>query len=113
MNEEFTEEPVKLHELTELGREKLAQTQDATKEALAVTKDYIKANPWIAVAGAAILGGVLVALARPCKPSPTNLDNVRDWLDEAYAQLPSKSDIQSSGPGKFLKHLAKSLNISS
>jgi len=75
----------------------------------------------IAVVGAAVLGGALVALAKvatPSKPGSPNLDVVHKWFDDAYAKLPSKRKVQklaeSAGiPKNFLSQLAKSLHVSS
>ncbi len=117
MSEENFEqtEPVTLHELTEVGREKLAEAQDGAKDALGATTEYLKANPWTAVAGAAVIGGVLVALLRPSRPKTPNMENLRDWMGEAVAKLPSQRDVQamakSSGAQKLLKQWAKSLHL--
>lgn len=106
MNAETVAEPTTLHEITEIGREKLAQARDGTNDALSVTAKYIKDNPWLAVAGAAALGGALVAFSRPAKSRPSNGDAIRHWLEEAYAHIPSQRDIQSAAKSSGLSKLA-------
>jgi len=90
------------------------KAQDCAKDALTTATDYIRANPWIAVAGAAVAGGVLAALAKPAKAPPSKLDAVREWMDEAYAKLPSQKQVQaaveSSGVPRFLHQLRKTLH---
>ncbi len=116
MSQETNDEPevpVTIDELTEFGREKLARAETVTRDAVAVTTDYIKANPWIAVAGAAVLGGAIVALASPCRRQTNKLEAVRDWFDDAYAKLPSQADLKCPAIPKFLKNLGKSLHLTS
>ncbi len=116
MNENEPDAQSTIHELTEAGREKLAQAQSGAQDALSAATEYIRANPWVAVAGAAVLGGVIAVLSKSSKPEPRNLDAVRDWLDEAYSKLPSQKQVQSiadsSGIPCFLKSLKKKLNLS-
>lgn len=116
MTEDAFDESPSIHELTERGREKLAQAQDGARDALTAVADYARANPWVAIAGAAVLGGVVVALSKPGRKPPSRLDVVRDWLDEAYAKLPSQRQVQSavetSGVPDFLNQLKKKLHLS-
>ena len=116
MSEEHVEQhPATIHELVEDGREKLARAQDGAQDALGAATEYIKANPWVAVAGAALIGGAVAALLRPKKPSGPDLNSLRDWLGDAYAKLPSREDVQevvkSSGAQKVLKQLAQALHL--
>lgn len=96
MSEETQEPAATIHEFTEKGRETLENAQSGARNALATATDYIRANPWTAVAGAAIVGGVLAALTAPRPSAPHQLDAVRDWLAETYEKLPSQKQVQSS-----------------
>ncbi len=92
-----------VRELTEMGREKLARTQYATKEALAVTEDYIKTNPWIAVAVAAVQVNINqndapahIAPAGQLRVVATaNLSSLTDEVSEALE--PRSSEQASQG----------------
>jgi len=114
MSEDAIEEGPDIHDLTEKGRQKLAQAQAGATDALSAVADYARENPWVAIAGAAVLGGVLVALAKPNRPK-SRTDALRDWLDEAYAKLPSQKQVQSivddSGVPDFLAQLKKKLHL--
>jgi len=114
MSEDVAEETPSIQELAQKGREKLAQAQTGAKDALSAVADYTRANPWIAIAGAAVLGGVVVALTKPARKPASRLDVVRDWLDEAYAKLPSQKQVQSvveaSGVPDFFSQLRKKLH---
>jgi len=114
MSEDHPEETDARPDLTDAAREKLTQAQELAKDALTGATDYIRAHPWLAVAGGAVLGGLIAALSRP-KPDPGKLDAVREWLDEAYARLPDQGDLrsaaESTGIPCLLKKLRKSLHI--
>lgn len=114
MSEDIAGETPTIQELTEKGREKLAQAQAGAKDALSVVADYTRANPWIAIAGAAVLGGVIVALTKPAPKPVSRLDAVRDWLDDVYAKLPSQKQVQSAveatGVPDFFGQLKKKLH---
>lgn len=116
MSEDLAEQTPSIQELTQKGREKLAQAQTGAKDALSAVADYTRANPWIAIAGAAVLGGVLVALTKPHRKPVSRWDAVRDWLDDAYAKLPSQKQVQSaveaSGVPDFLGQVRKKLHFS-
>jgi ElaB/YqjD/DUF883 family membrane-anchored ribosome-binding protein len=94
MSEDAIEETSPLQEATAKGREKLAQAQCVATDTLTGIANYTRANPWLAIAGAALVGGVVVALARPSRPR-SRADVIRDWLDEAYAKMPSSKQVQS------------------
>ncbi len=117
MNAEFEDEisPV-IDDLKQGGQEALEQTRAKAGTALEATSDYIRANPWVAVAGAVVLGGVLGALLKPSREEPTKSEVVRGWLDEAYAKLPSQKQVQSvadsTGLPSFLKELQRKLHLS-
>lgn len=110
MNAETVAEPTTLHEITEIGREKLAMARDGANDALSATTKYIKDNPWLAVAGAAALGGALIAFARPGRSHHNNGDAIRHWLEEAYARIPSQRDIQSAAKSSGLSKLAQKVS---
>jgi len=115
MNQDIVEETPSIHEMTEIGREKLAQAQSGAKDALSAVADYARKNPWIAIGGAALIGGAFVALTRSGKPA-SRRDIIRSWLDEAYAKLPSQKQVQSvvetSGLPDFVGQLKKKLHLS-
>jgi hypothetical protein len=115
MSEDIAEETPSIQEWTEKGREKLAQAQTGAKDALSAVADYTRANPWIAIAGAAVLGGVVVALTKPARKPESRLDVIRDWLDDMYAKLPSQKQVQSaveaSGVPDFLGQVRKKLHF--
>lgn len=107
MNEETHEEAEAFQDFAEDGLEKLTTARETAEDALAAATDYVRNNPWVAVAGAAVLGGVIVALARPSRPASPNLDAVRDFLDDTYAKLPSRKEARSGLNGLLKKlHLA-------
>jgi hypothetical protein len=116
MSEESTEETSAFKDLAEKGREKLSQAQDGAKDALSAATEYIRANPWSSVAVAAVLGGVIVALAKPGKPESPHLDAIRDFLDDAQSRIPTKKQVRAladdSGIPDFVKGLRKKLNLS-
>lgn len=115
MSEDAGEQPSPISDLADKGNEVLEQTQDKAADALSSVAEYVRANPWVALAGAAIVGGVIVALSRPKQPEHPNLDSLREWLDEAVAKLPSKKQIrkaaQSPAINDFLSDLKKKLGL--
>lgn len=59
--------------------------------------DYLKENPWIGVAAGVLVGAAVFACAKGSKqPEPTNLEKLRDLLDDMYAKLPSKKEAKSA-----------------
>lgn len=82
---------------------------------LVTATEYIRANPWVAVAGAAVIGGIVAVALRQSKPESGKLEVVRDWLEDAYAKLPSQKQVRSaaeaSGIPGFLESLLKALHI--
>ncbi|CAN5329419.1 hypothetical protein BH09VER1_BH09VER1_49200 [soil metagenome] len=114
MRDDLNQEPVTLHDLTELSREKLGLARDGANGALAATAGYIRANPWTAVAGAALLGVALVALSRRGL-EPRRLKVVRGWLDDAREKLPTQREVssfaESTGVPCLLKQLGKKLHL--
>ena len=111
MNVETIAEPNTLHEITEIGREKLAMARDGANDALTATTQYIKDNPWLAIAGAAAIGGALVALSRPGHSSHrSKSDAIRQWLDDAYSRLPSQGDVRSAAKSSGLSKLAQKVS---
>jgi hypothetical protein len=116
MTPENNDQPSSIHDLTEKGREHLQAATSGAKDGIAAATEYIRANPWVAVAGAAVIGGVITALSRSHKSDTSKLDAVREWLDDAYAKLPSQKQVQemadSAGVSDFLKQVGKKLHIS-
>lgn len=88
MNADFPEGST---ELPEQAREKLAEVQERAKGSPATVTEYIRANPWTAVAVAVLVGGLAGALCRSGRPEPSKLDAAREWLDDAYRGFPTGS----------------------
>jgi hypothetical protein len=112
MNEETTTGK-EIHALVEEGRKRVACARDGANDGLQAAKEYVRANPWTAV-GIAAAAGVLIAVAakRP-QPKTQKLDAIKEWLEDAYAKIPSEKQIRSvvdsSGAPSFLKALAQKL----
>lgn len=76
-----------------------SHTTDVRKNlegALGSTTQFLRDNPWVGVAGGLLLGAALITLAKPAKPEPTNLEKLRDMLDDVYAKLPTKKEAKSA-----------------
>ncbi len=116
MNSEFEAETNEtIDDFTEMGREKLRVAQEGAEDALAAVTGYIRANPWVAVGAAALLGGAIAVLSKHRDTPPNRTEAVRAWLDDAYANLPSQKQVRatvdSTGVPDFLKQLKKKLNL--
>lgn len=115
MSEDNFEEAASNPDPTEVAREKLARVEQQVRGGLTTATEYIRANPWVAVAGAAVIGGIVAVALRQSKPEPGKAEVVRDWLKDAYAQLPSRKQVRSaaeaSGIPGFLESLRKALHI--
>jgi len=115
MSEDNYEESASNPDPAEVAREKLAQVEEQVRGTLSTATGYIRDNPWVAVAGAAVIGGIIAVALRQSKPEPGKLEVVRDWLEEAYAKLPSQKQVRSaaeaSGIPSFLKSLREALHI--
>jgi hypothetical protein len=115
MSEDNFEDAASNSDPAEVAREKLAQVEKQVRGTLSTATDYIRDNPWVAVAGAAVIGGIVAVALRQSKPEPRKLEVVRDWLEDAYAKLPSKKQMRSaaeaSGIPCFLDSLRKALHI--
>jgi hypothetical protein len=115
MSEDYFEESGSNLDPAEVAREKLARAQEQVRGGLTTATEYIRANPWVAVAGAAVIGGIVAVALRQSKPEPGKLEVVRDWLEDAYAKIPSQKQVRSaaeaSGIPSFLESLRKALHI--
>ncbi len=78
-------------------RQRLVRGDYRAEDLLADAEDFVRKNPWVAVAGAAVLSGVLGALNRR-KPIRKNTSRaaLRDWLDEAHSGLPTRKQFRSA-----------------
>jgi hypothetical protein len=67
------------------------------EEAVAMAEQYLRANPWLAVAGTAVATHIFSALT-PKTPIRRGSSRaaVRDWLDDAYENLPSRKQLESA-----------------
>jgi len=110
------QEHATLHDLAELSPEKLGLSSKAAADPFAAMVDYLRVNPWRSVAGAAVLGVALVALSRR-RSEPRKLEVIRDWLDEARENLPSRRAIDSladsTGVSCLLRRLGRKLHLAS
>lgn len=116
MSSEFEDETsASIQDLAGKGRETLRVAQEGAEDALSAVTGYIRANPWMAVGAAALIGGAIAAISKHRAEPPSRIDAVRDWLDEAYAKLPSQKQVQatvdSCGVPDFLRQLKKKLNL--
>ena len=112
-NEPEIEETPSIHDLVKQGREKLAHTKDESRNTLTVLSDYVRANPWLAIAGAFLCGTALASLNKS-RRRQSKLEVVRAWLDETYAKMPSSKQVQSTAERlpQFLAQLKKQLHLS-
>ena len=85
-----------IHHLAGIGRGRQNRGEETLKHTLDAAEQFLRANPWVAVAGAAVASGVLAAMSRK-KPvrRESSRAAVRDWLDHAYATLPTRKQFQS------------------
>jgi hypothetical protein len=115
MNEDFSDEQNPILSVEEKAREGFEQVRDSACDCLTTATDYIRANPWLAVVGVAVVAGVLAATIKRGKPESGKFDAVREWLDEAYAKLPNQKQVQSmaesSGLPCLLKRIRESLHL--
>ena len=74
----------------------LRQARQQVEDGLESATEYLRNNPWIGVLGGVVIGGILIGLSRSPKPEPTNLEKLRDLLEEAYAKLPTKKEAKSA-----------------
>lgn len=115
MNDDILDEPSDLQDFEARAHERLRTARGAARDALTATADYIRANPWVTVAGAAVIGGVIAVLARPGRPEPRKFEVVRGWLDDACAKLPSQRQVQSAvdhcGVTKAVREIKRKLHL--
>ena len=103
MNEDKTEAAKTIHQLAETGRARLAHGSRGARDLVDAATDYVRANPWIAVAGAAVFGGIVSAMSQPRQiKRQSSRASVRDWLRDSHASLPT---------GKQFRSVAKSAGI--
>ena len=85
-----------IHQRAETGHDNVERARILAEDPWGSAAGFLRENPWVAVAGAAVLGGVLTALTRR---SPVRRNSsraaVRDWLEEAHASLPTKKQFKS------------------
>lgn len=114
MSEDFVQaQPVTLHELAELSREKLGLPVRDPINPVAATASFVRANPWTALAGAALLGVGLVVLSRR-RPEPGKLAALRDWVGDARESLPTRREVQSFAESTgipLLRQLGRKLHL--
>lgn len=115
MSELGTKAGAEIHDLVEAGRQKLAEAKGGANDGLQLASDYIRSNPWTAVGIAAAAGLVISVLANRPKPRNQNIKAVREWLEDAYAKIPSEKQVRSavdaSGAPSFLKELGRKLHL--
>ncbi len=67
------------------------------EEAVALAEQYLRGNPWLAVASTAVAVRIFEALT-PKTPIRRGSSRaaLRDWLDEAHAGLPTRKQLESA-----------------
>lgn len=71
-------------------------TEESFADVLSKVEQFLRVNPWVAVAGAAVTSGILEALSdKRALRRPSSRAAVRDWVDDAYATLPTKKQFRS------------------
>lgn len=113
MSEETASSPV-VDLITKDNREQIATAQESATDLLSSAAGYIKEHPWTAAAGVAtVLGAAVLALAPRRKPEPVSM--VKGWIDEAYAKLPTRRDVDKVahkiGLTDFLREAGKKLHL--
>lgn len=112
MSEDTMTSPI--DRFTEDSRQELASAQEGATDLLASAAGYIKEHPWTAAAGVAtVLGAAVLAFAPRHKPEPVSM--VKGWIDDAYAKLPSRHDVDKAahklGITDFLRQAGKKLHL--
>ncbi len=112
MSEETASSPI--DQFTEDSREQIATAQESATDLLSSAAGYIKEHPWTAAAGVAtVLGAAVLAFAPRRKPEPVSM--VKAWIDEAYAKLPTRRDVDKVahkvGLTDFLREAGKKLHL--
>ncbi len=80
----------------EKGLERWLSPKFRAQDAMAEAEEFLRNNPWVAVAGAAVAGGVLSAISDRKKSRKTKSSSaVRGWLEDAYETLPTPKQFQS------------------
>jgi hypothetical protein len=80
----------------EKGLERWLSPGFQEEHARAEAEVFLRNNPWLAVAGAALAGGVLSAISDRKKSRKTKSSSaVRGWLEEAYDNLPTPKQFHS------------------
>ena len=76
---------------------RLSRGEAVVEEAVALAEGYLRANPWLAVAGTAVAARVFEALT-PRTPIRRGSSRaaLRDWLDEANGSLPTRKQLESA-----------------
>jgi hypothetical protein len=88
------------------GSSPLATAARDGKAGLAACTSYLRENPWVGVAGGAVLGAVIVSLVKPPRHEPTPRESLRQLLDDTLAKLPSQKEA-----GTAVCNLLKKLHI--
>lgn len=99
---------------TEDSRQEPALAPEGATDLLASAAGYIKEHPWTAAAGVAtVLGAAVLAFVPRRKPEPVSM--VKGWIDEAYAKLPTRRDVDNAarkiGLTDFLREAGKKLHL--
>lgn len=104
MKVELTEEAGAIDEVAENSLDKLTATRETAGDALAAAGDFVRRNPWVAVAGAAVLSGLIIAVGKSRNPVVSKMDRVRNFIDDTYSRLPSQKAVEK-GFSKLFKKL--------
>jgi hypothetical protein len=70
----------------------LAKASHQARKSLSACKSYVRENPWVGLAGAAVLGALIVSLVRPPKHQPTAMESLRHWMENALDKIPNHKE---------------------
>ena len=97
---------MKNFDISESGQEApsamLSETSRQAREGLATCTTYVRENPWVGLAGAAMLGALVVSVIRPSRHKPTALESIRHWVENAREKMPAPKETTF---GKVLRKL--------
>jgi hypothetical protein len=74
----------------------LSHASRQAKEGLSTCTAYVRENPWVGLAGAAVLGALIVSLVKPSSHKPTIVESLRHLFDDARDKLPTQKEAGSA-----------------
>ena len=111
INDEYS--PSNSHE--ENRASQLKNVRDKTLYVVEETSDYIRANPWKAVTGAALLGGIFAVLSHHQALKRSNHSSIGGWVEDIYSRFPRKnlreSKTESLEVSDFIKLIKSKIHL--